>query len=89
MRQRLGLRELGLGDIADYFMEAHCIINPLILEIKEADDFHDYLESRGLMEKINELTDKATAWQPTLSDSPIYAAWVKYARVHPEKVFAS
>lgn len=84
-----GLRELGLGDIADYFMEAHSIVSPLTAEIKEADDFHDCLESRGLMERINELTDKALARQPALSGSPIYAAWVKYTRVHPEKVFAS
>jgi hypothetical protein len=84
-----GLRELGLGDIADYFVEAHAIVNPLRSEIKEADDYYDCLESRGLMARINELTDKASARQPTLSGSPIYAAWIKYARVHPEKVFTS
>ena len=84
-----GLRELGLNDIADYFAEAHAIINPLKPDIKEADDYCPCLESRGLMARINELTDKATASQPTLSGSPIYAAWTKYARVHPENVFAS
>jgi hypothetical protein len=84
-----GLRELGLDDIADYFMEAHSIVNPLRPEIKEADDYYECLESRGLMERINELTNKASKTQPTVSGSPIYAAWVKYAREHPEKVFAS
>jgi hypothetical protein len=84
-----GLRELGLGDIADYFVEAQAIVSPLKPEIKEADDYYDCLESRGLMARINELTDKASARQPSLNGSPIYAAWIKYARVHSEKVFTS
>jgi hypothetical protein len=84
-----GLRELGLGDIADYFVEAHAIVSPLKSEIKEAEDYYECLESRGLMEKINELTDKASARKPTVGGSPIYAAWTKYARTHPENVFAS
>ena len=82
-----GLRELDLGDIADYFAEAHTIVNPLKPEIKEAEDYYACLESRGLMARIEELTDKASKRQPTVSDSPIYAAWIKYARAHPEKVF--
>ncbi len=82
-----GLRELGLDDIANYFVEAHAIVNPLRPEIKEADDYYTCLESRGLMERINELTEKASKRQPTVNDSTIYAAWVKYARAHPEKVF--
>lgn len=84
-----GLRELGLNEIADYFVEAHAIVNPLRSEIKEAEDYYACLESRGLMDRINELTDKASAKQPTLSGSAIYAAWAKYARLHPENVFAS
>jgi hypothetical protein len=84
-----GLRELGLDDIADYFMEAYSIVNPLRPEIKKANDYYELLESRGLMKRINELTHKALAKQPQLSGSPIYAAWIKYARLHPEKVFAS
>jgi|HubBroStandDraft_4_1064222.scaffolds.fasta_scaffold85384_1 hypothetical protein len=32
--------------------------------------------------------DKASQIQPTVDGSPIYGAWVKYARAHPEKVFA-
>jgi hypothetical protein len=83
-----GLRELGLGDIADYFVEAHAIVSPLKPEIKEADDYYECLESRGLMAKIDELTDKASARQPILDGSPIYAAWIKYTRLHPENVFA-
>jgi hypothetical protein len=84
-----GLRELDLGDIADYFAEAHTIVNPLKPEIKEAEDYYACLESRGLMTRIEELTDKASKRQPTVSDSPIYAAWIKYARAHPEKVFVA
>ncbi|HKW19065.1 MAG TPA: hypothetical protein VJO35_16275 [Terriglobales bacterium] len=82
-----GLRELGLDNIADYFVEAHSIVSPLKSEIKEPDDYYACLESRGLMARIDELTNKASKSQPAVSDSPIYAAWVKYAHVHPEKVF--
>jgi hypothetical protein len=85
----IGLRELGLGEMANYFVEAHAIVSPLKPEIKEADDYYQCLESRGLMERINELTDKASATQPSLDGSPIYAAWIKYARGHPEKVFTT
>lgn len=84
-----GLRELGLDGIAGYFAEAHSIVSPLKSEIKEPDDYYACLESRGLMTRIEELTDKASKTQPTVNDSPIYAAWVKYARAHPEKVFVS
>lgn len=84
-----GLRELGLNEVADYFAEAHAIMKPLRPEIKEADDYYACLESRGLMARIDELTEKASQTQPTLTDSPIYAAWVKYARIHPEKVFVA
>lgn len=82
-----GLRELGLHDVADYFSEAYAIMQPLRAEIKEADEYQPSLESRGLMARIDELTDKASKTLPTLNDSAIYAAWVKYARAHPEKVF--
>jgi hypothetical protein len=67
-------RRLGLGDIADYFVEAHAIVSPLKPEIKEADDYYACLESRGLMARINELIDEASATQPILDGSPIYAA---------------
>jgi hypothetical protein len=85
----VGLRELGLDDIAEYFVEAHAIVDPLKPEIKEAGDYYACLESRGPMARIDELTDKAAQRQPTVSDSPIYGAWIKYARAYPEKVFAS
>ncbi len=84
-----GLRELGLDEIAEYFAEAREIMKPLMTDIREPDDYFECLENRGLMERIKELTDKASAKQPTLSGSPIYAAWIKYARAHPEKVFVS
>jgi hypothetical protein len=84
-----GLRELGLSDIANYFVEAHAIVAPLKPDIKEADEYYECLESRGVMARINELTDKASDRQPAVSGSPIYAAWIKYARAHPEAVFPS
>ncbi len=82
-----GLRELGLEEMANCFVEAHAIVSPLKPEINDADGFYESLETRGLMDRINELTNKASGMLPTLGGSPIYAAWVKYARAHPEKVF--
>ena len=84
-----GLRELGLDDVADCFAEAHAIVDPLKAQIKGADDYYACLEDRGLMARIDDLTEKASKRQPTLNDSPIFAAWVKYARAHPEKVFSA
>lgn len=82
-----GLHELGLDEMANCFVEAHGIVSPLLPEINDADGYYECLETSGLMDRINELSYKASATTPTLDGSPIYAAWVKYARAHPEKVF--
>lgn len=82
-----GLHELGLADLADHFAEAHAIVIPLKPEIKEPEDYYACLKDRGLMARIDELTDIASKMQPKLGGSRIYAAWVKYAREYPDKVF--
>ena len=46
------------------------------------------------MERIEELTQKArdkggSAFGKEVSGSPIYAAWIKYARKRPERVFGA
>ena len=86
-----GLRELGLDDLADWFAEAYEIVNPLRPEIKSGDDYYECLTRYGRMERISELTQKArdrgAGCGDEVSGSPIYAAWIKYARKHPESVF--
>jgi hypothetical protein len=82
-----GLRELGLSDMADWFAEAFAIVNPLRPEIDACGDYYDCLRLHGQMARIDELTDKAQAKSPTVSDSPIYGAWIRYTREHPENVF--
>jgi hypothetical protein len=82
-----GLRELDLDDLADWFAEAYAIVNPLRPQIKAGDDYYECLTNRGQMDRIEELTEKAQRKTPTVSDSPIYGAWVRYTRAHPENVF--
>ena len=87
MQTEDGLRELGLGDLANWFKEAYSILKPLKAEIASADDYCEVLTSHGQMDRINELTEKARKLKPDLQGSPIYAAWIRYARQHPENVF--
>lgn len=82
-----GLRLLGLSDLADWFAEAFAIVNPLRPAIHQPGDFYESLTTHGKMERIEELTEKARDKTPALSGSPIYAAWVRYAREHPQNVF--
>ena len=88
-----GLRELGLGDLAEWFAEAFEIINPLLAEINACGSYYECLTKHGGMNRINELTQKALAKEAgcrrQVRGSPIYDAWIKYARKHPENVFGS
>lgn len=88
-----GLRELGLGDIADLFAEAFAIVSALRPEIESCGDYYACLEKHGRIGRINELTqkarDKGAACRKEVSGSPIYAAWIDYARRHPENVFGN
>jgi hypothetical protein len=80
-----GLHELGLNDMAQWFTEAYAIVNSLRSEIEASDDFDDCLIEHGQRDRIDELTSKA---QPPGNKSLIYAAWVQYAREHPENIFS-
>jgi hypothetical protein len=84
-----GLRELGLSDMADWFAEAFAIVNPLRSEIEAGGDYRDCLMRHGQMGRIEELTQKASGKEPTVEGSPVYGAWIRYAREHPESVFRS
>jgi hypothetical protein len=84
-----GLRELGLHDLAQCFVEAKELMQPLLAERTEADgDGHEILERAGLTDRADELDRQA--WELGKlgpGESAIYGAWVRYARQHPERVF--
>jgi hypothetical protein len=78
-----GLRELRLDDIADCFVEAHAIVNPLKPEITKAKDYSACLRSRRLMERIDELTDKALStarWSLQDLGNPKQLAIIRFSR---------
>jgi hypothetical protein len=84
-----GLLELGLQDLHIVFCEAKDLMIPLLKGRTESDgDPYQILESRGLREQADELDRRAWALHcPEPHKSQIYAAWIKYAREHPERVF--
>ncbi len=84
-----GLNELGLIELALCFHEAKELMLPLVAEWRESDgDPHDFLEQKGLRDRADELDKRAWALDNLgPGKSVIYAAWIKYARKHPERVF--
>jgi hypothetical protein len=86
-----GLRVLGLADLADWFAEARDIMGPLRSEINAPEDYDECLTRHGRRGRINELTNKAQdlgiGCNEDVSCSPIFNAWIKYTRQHPEQVF--
>jgi hypothetical protein len=87
-----GLKELGLDELAQCFREAAELMLPLLARHADSDiDFTDLLESAEIKDHVQQLDDRA--WELngiiTQSDSAIYAAWVRYARAHPEHIFNS
>lgn len=85
-----GLRELDLIELADCFHQAAELIQPLMeMRTEEDAEFYDYLEKHGIREQAEALDNQG--WDlGNLANrqSAIYAAWVRYARLHPENVFA-
>jgi hypothetical protein len=53
----------------------------------DGDNYYDCLEQHDLLKRMDELQNKAQSLAPKLNGSPIYAAWVEYARENPEEVF--
>jgi hypothetical protein len=84
-----GLRELGLDELADCFVEAKVLMQPLLAHRTEADgDPYEILERAGLYERAKEIDDRASALgNRGRSDSVIYDAWIRYTREHPDRVF--
>lgn len=85
-----GLRELGLQELADCFVEAKELMIPLLAGRSEADgSSYEILERAGLQARRDELDARAWALRNVESgESAIYEAWLRYARQHPERVFA-
>jgi hypothetical protein len=89
-----GLHELELHELAECFYEAKNLMVPLLSDRKEEDgDSNQLLERSGLREVADQLNRRAWALHPitkskkATESSVIYAAWIRYARKHPEDVF--
>jgi hypothetical protein len=89
-----GLHELGLHELAECFCEAKNLMLPLLAgRTVEDGDPNEILERKGLREAADELNKRAWALHPiakskkATESSVIYAAWIRYARQHPENVF--
>ena len=81
----LGLRELGLPDLADMFREAYSLVGPLLPEIlRPGGDYYGVIEQAGHTKCIDELSSRA---RTVLGDQGIYPRWAAYAREHPDRVF--
>lgn len=84
-----GLRELGLRELADCFVEAKELMAPLLAERTDPEgDLYEILKRAGLQERADEIDDRA--WrlgnlEP--GESAIYNAWIRYTRQHPDRVF--
>jgi hypothetical protein len=84
-----GLRELGLQELADCFVEAKKLMMPLLTERTEADgDPYEMLERAGLKNRGDDIDRRAWAIDNLgPGKSVIYEAWIRYTRQHPERVF--
>lgn len=81
----LGLRELGLPEVAAMFREAYQLVQPHLSEIRRpGGDYYAVMERSGAMKRIDELTDHARV---AIGEQGIYRHWAAYARQHSERVF--
>jgi len=85
-----GLIELGLDELATCFREAKELVMPLMsLRTEADDDFYEFLERKGALERAEELDKRDWGLDSPNSrnKSLIYGSWIRYARLHPENVF--
>ena len=83
-----GLLELGLDDLASCFHEARELMLPIVPEWTDPRDFQDLLKRKGVAQRAKELDENGWKLRDTPSgESVIYAAWIRYTRQHPERVF--
>jgi len=86
-----GLRELGLLDLAQCFVDAKELMLPLLAQRTEADgDPYEILERAGLRTRGDELDRRAWGVDSRRPrKSVIYEAWIPYTRRYPERVFGA
>lgn len=84
-----GLRELGLHELAECFVEAKNLMTPLLAQRTEADgDPYEILERADLRERADEIDRRANALDDLgPGESVIYNAWIRYTRQYPDRVF--
>lgn len=86
-----GLRELELHAFAELFCEAYETVLPHLREIRARGDDVGSLPCKASLDRIEELTREAVkmnaAGGEQRSGSAIYAAWIRYARKHHQRVF--
>ena len=84
-----GLREFGLHEHAECFVEAKDLMMPLLAQRTEADgDPYEILERAGLKERADEIDRRARGLDDLApGESVIYKAWIRYTRHYPERVF--
>jgi hypothetical protein len=81
----IGLRELGLCDLAAMFREAYELVRPHLAEIRRpGGDYCAVMERAGHTKRIDELSSQARA---VLGAQGIYRCWAAYARQNPDRVF--
>jgi hypothetical protein len=84
-----GLRELGLVELAECFVEAKQLMTPLLAGRTASDgDPYEILQRAGFRERADEIDRRAWALDNLgPGNSLIYHAWIRYTRQHPERVF--
>ena len=83
-----GLRELGLHELAECFVDAKNLMTPLLAQRTEADgDPYEILERAGLKERADEMDRRADALDDLgPGESVIYNVCIRYTRQHPDRV---
>jgi hypothetical protein len=84
-----GLMELGLDTLADLFHQAYELVSPYLPTRGDGQEVYESLECDGKLEQLEESLRILERNSPKLSGSVIYAAWVRYARRHPELLMTS
>jgi hypothetical protein len=92
-----GLRQLGLADLAEWFIEAHRIVEPFLKAVASGtikspgDEYYNWLEQSGNRPRMDVLCqfawDKSKGCSADADGSAIYESWIKFARSKPEDVF--
>jgi hypothetical protein len=86
------LRELGLDDMAGWFIEAYGIVNPLKAEIRKTDEFDETLREHGCLDRMDQLNrlawDKDGGRMKIDKRGAIYNSWIRYARQYTERIFS-